>query len=280
MTPEAATTTTDQSWRAAKLTNTEALERWPLGDVLRDIARGGLAGLLVGVIVAGLGGRVVMRIAALVVPSATGAFTDNGNRIGNITFGGSLGLIVFVGLLAGIIFAVVWVVISPWLPGKGVVRGLVAVPLAVAIGAFGLIDRDNRDFAVLGHDPLVVVSLLALVALVAPAMALADEWLDRRLPYAKSRNSVATSGYLVLTGSGLVLGGLLILQAAGGRESQPLGITTIGAGFVTLAWWYQRIGGRTSPSRVLRIAGGSILILGTVAGYILLIPHVTSALGG
>jgi len=279
MTPEAAATAADQSARAATGTNTETIGRWPLGEVLRDISRGGLAGLLVGVIVAGFGGRIVMRIVAMLVPSATGAFTENGNRIGNVTIGGSLGLIVFVGLLAAIFFAVVWVVISPWLPGKGVVRGLVAVPFAVAVGGFGLIERDNRDFAVLGHDPLVVACLLALVASIAPAMALADGWLDRRLPHAKSRDSAAASAYLVLSAIGVVLGGLLTFQAATGRESQPLGITTIVVGIVTLAWWRQRMRGQASPSRAMQIAARSILIVGTVAGYVLLVPHLTGALG-
>jgi len=48
-------------------------------DAFRDITRGGLAGLIVGVLLAGIGGRVVMRLAALLVPAADGAFTENGN---------------------------------------------------------------------------------------------------------------------------------------------------------------------------------------------------------
>ena len=107
---------------------------WPGGEILRDITRGGLAGLVVGIVVAGFGGRLVMRLAALVVPSANGAFTENGNRIGEITFVGSVALIIFAGLAASIFLAVVWVAISPWLPGRGVVRGLVAMPIAIAFG--------------------------------------------------------------------------------------------------------------------------------------------------
>lgn len=51
----------------------------PSMDAFRDITRGGLAGLIVGVLLAGIGGRVVMRLAALLVPAADGAFTENGN---------------------------------------------------------------------------------------------------------------------------------------------------------------------------------------------------------
>lgn len=57
----------------------------PIGEVLRDIARGGIAGAIVGITVGGLGGRAVMRIAAILHPDAVGALTENGNRIGYIT---------------------------------------------------------------------------------------------------------------------------------------------------------------------------------------------------
>jgi ATP-binding cassette subfamily F protein 3 len=40
--------------------------------------------LLTGLLVAGLGGRLVMRAAALLEPSAIGRFTENGNQIGEI----------------------------------------------------------------------------------------------------------------------------------------------------------------------------------------------------
>lgn len=38
------------------------------GEVLRDIARGGISGVVAGIVVGGLGGRLVMRIAALLHP--------------------------------------------------------------------------------------------------------------------------------------------------------------------------------------------------------------------
>jgi len=254
-------------------------EPWPAGEILRDIARGGLAGLIVGIVIAGLGGRLVMRLAALLVPAATGSFTENGNRIGDITLGGSIGLIVFVGLFAAVLFGVVWVVISPWLPGTGVARGLVAMPVAVALGTFGLMSRNNPDFFVLGHDPRVVASLIGLVALVAPALAVVDGWLDRRLPHARSSDSPPWRAYLVLAVIGVVLGGPLILQAALGFASRPLGLTVIAVGIVTLGWWRQRARGLGSPARSSRLAARSILVLGTAAGFSSLYPEVMGALG-
>lgn len=251
----------------------------PIDEILRDIARGGLAGLIVGVVVAGLGGRIVMRLAALIVPSATGAFTENGNRIGDITLGGSLALIVFVGLLAAIFFGVIWVVISPWLPGRGWVKGLVAMPIAIALGAFGLIEGGNVDFVVLRRDPLVVAVLIALVALTAPAMALVDGWLDRRLPHVASGRSPIGGLYVTLTAIGGALGGMLMLQALFDRKSQPLGFTVVVVGLMTLAWWYLRVRGRTTPPSGLVIAARTVLVVGTVAGFMVIVPEVRSALG-
>lgn len=262
------------------LTSTDdAADVGPIDEILRDIARGGLAGLVVGLVVAGFGGRVVMRLAAIVVPSATGQFTENGNRIGDITLAGSLGLILFVGLVAAVFFGVVWVVISPWLPGTGVVKGLVAMPIAVALGAFGLIDSRNLDFLVLRRDPLVVAILITLVASIAPAMALIDGWLDRRLPHVTARGSRAGSAYVLLTVVGGAFGAMMLLPSAAGGPSQPLGLTIIVVGLVTLAWWYQRLHGQRTPRRSLVIGARAALLLGTIAGYAVLIPEITGALG-
>ncbi|MEO6207739.1 MAG: hypothetical protein ABIP77_07275, partial [Candidatus Limnocylindrales bacterium] len=94
----------------------------PLHEVLREITRGGLAGLIVGVVLAGVGGRLVMRLATLLVPSADGAFTENGNRIGDITLGGTLGIVIGLGLLFGAVSGSVWVTIRRWLPATRTAR--------------------------------------------------------------------------------------------------------------------------------------------------------------
>jgi len=252
---------------------------WPGGEILRDITRGGLAGLVVGIVVAGFGGRLAMRLAALVVPSASGAFTENGNRIGEVTVAGSAALIIFAGLAAAVFLAAVWVAISPWLPGRGVVRGLVAMPIAVAFGATALINADNLDFVVLRHDPVVVAILLALVAAMAPAMAVADGWFDRRLPHAASVASPAGIVYAVLSAIGLALGSLLVFQSIVGRQAQSVGITMLAAGLLTFGWWVQRLGGAAAPTRGLRIAGRTILVIGTGLGYANLAPELAGALG-
>ena len=178
----------------AVLTEPDVVAAWPLGVIWRDIARGGLAGLVVGVVVGGLGGRLAMRLIALLIPESTGRSTENGNRIGDITLGGSFGLILFAGLFVGIFVGTLWVVVSPWLPRSLGLRVLAAIPLAIGLGTFVLIQGSNPDFLVLGYDPRVVVVLLGLVGLVGASMAVVDAWLDRRLPRARSIDQPGDAG--------------------------------------------------------------------------------------
>src|SRR3972149_9067477 len=79
-------------------------------DVLRATARGGLASALAGIVVLGLGGRVVMRIAAAVNPDATGLRTEAGEGVGVGAAQGSLGLLGFGGAAGGVVAGVLWVV--------------------------------------------------------------------------------------------------------------------------------------------------------------------------
>src|SRR5689334_4060691 len=112
----------------------------PANEVLREITRGGVAALVAGVLVAGVGGRLVMRLAALLVPEAAGRFTENGNRIGDITLGGTFALILFIGLFVGVVGGTVWVTMRPWLPESAGVRALISIPIASALGTKGLVD--------------------------------------------------------------------------------------------------------------------------------------------
>jgi hypothetical protein len=247
--------------------------------IIRDIARGGLAGLIVGFVGAGLGSRLAMRIAALLVPQANGLLTENDFPIGRITLEGTIGLVLFGGLAATLFLAVTWVVIAPWLPRRLAPRALVAVPIAIAFGAGALIDARNPDFSVLRRDPLVVATLVTLIAALGPAMALADAWLDRILPRPTSGSSGAAMGYASLTAIGALLGVALMLQATFDPRGRPFGLTILATGVCTLVWWALRMRGRTRPGRTLRWAAGGILVAGTVAGLATVVPDIGGALG-
>jgi hypothetical protein len=247
-----------------------------LAEPLRDIARSGLAGLLTGILVAGIGGRIVMRAAALLVPEAAGQFTENGNRIGAITAGGSFAL-VLVGVFFGLAGAVVWVVVSPWIPAGERTRAVLAMPIAVALTGMSLVQADNPDFRVLRHDAATVALLLALVALAGLVIAGFDHWLDRRLP-AAATSAPADAIYLALT----LAGGVLILPvvlAGYLGEERPLGLALVGVGVATLIQWTLRYQRRPSSPIWLVVAARGSLLIAVVLGVLALGPDVASALG-
>ena len=248
----------------------------PLGGILRDIARGGFTSIIVGLVGGGIGGRIVMRLAALLVPESAGAFTENGNRIGEITLGGSLGLALF-GLIAGVIAATIWVVVSPWIPGVGLRRAVLAMPIAVALGTPGLIDGDNRDFSILGHDPTVVGMLVVLVAIIGFLFALVDDGLDRRLPVA---TGPAGTVYALVAMVGVAV--VLLVVVSFLTASQPTtvltGVALIGVGLATLGTWVLRVKGRPRSSWLI-IAGRAALTVAVVIGFARAVPEVSRALG-
>ena len=152
-----------------------------VSTIFRDIVRGGIAGVIAGLLVAGVGGRLVMRLAFLAFPATAGSLTANDNVIGKITLGGTLGLVLF-GAIAGLFVGTIWVALSTWIPWTGVRRALTTMPLAVALGTIVLINGENPDFVLLEHSPFVVSILLLLIGVVGLVVALADGWLDARLP--------------------------------------------------------------------------------------------------
>lgn len=247
-------------------------------DVLRDIVRGGLAGLIVGVLVAGIGGRLVMRLAALLVPAADGAITENGNRIGDITLGGSLALVVFVGLFFGALAGSLWVTIRPWLPGSRGLRILAATPLALALGTMGLIEPHNPDFRILGRDPLVVASLLGLVALVGPLLVVVDDWLDGRLPRPRFDDRGTIGVYIAITAVGALLTVLGTVPTYLGSRAFPIGVALLATGIATLTWWGARMRG-TEAAPWVRGLGRIGVAAVVTAGFAISVPDVLRVLG-
>jgi hypothetical protein len=247
-----------------------------LAEPLRDIARGGLAGLVTGIVVAGIGGRLVMRVAALLVPEAAGQFTENGNRIGDITLSGTVGLVLG-GLFFGLLGATVWVVVSPWIPGGERVRAVLAMPIAAALTGGALIQARNPDFRILRHDATTVLLLLVLVALAGLAIAAVDAWLDRRLP-AATASGPANGVYLALSVAGGVLVFPIVVASYLGEE-RPLGLALVAVGVATLIDWARRSQGRASRPVWLVVAGRGSLIVAVTLGVLALAPDVASALG-
>jgi hypothetical protein len=222
------------------------------GEVLRDITRGGTSGALVGIVVGGLGARLVMRVTAILHPDAVGALTENGNRIGDITPGGTLGLVLF-GLIACAMAGVIWVIVSPWIPGRAGVRALGTASIAIAIGTPVLIIGRNPDFVILDHDPRVVVLLVALVGAIGLSIALLDSWLDRRLPHAITGQKRPAAFYATVTlmGAVLVLPFVLLVFLTSNEYQLTLraGYALLVVGLCAAVWWGLRVRGRVSAPR-------------------------------
>lgn len=254
----------------------------PTGEVLRDIARGGISGAIVGIVVGGPGARVVMRAAAILNPDAVGALTENGNRIGDITIGGSLFLVLF-GLILCALAGVVWVIVSPWIPGHTGVRALLTAGIAIATGTPMLIIGRNPDFVILDHDPRVVALLVALVGLIGLSIALLDSWLDRRLPHAVTgrRGPAVFYAIVALMGAALVLPFVLLVFLTADEYQLPLraGYALLGVGLCTATWWGLRVRGHVNPARNLVIAARGLVLVAAILGVFTAVPHITRALG-
>ena len=247
-------------------------------QILRDISVGGIASLISGTLVLGLGGRMVMFFSRLLHPEAIGRFTENGNEVGVFTVEGTVGLLLFGGVASGLIAAPVWVVMKPWIPRKWAVVGLGAI----AIGGFQLVSSDNRDFDILEGPALDIVLLLALVFVFGAVLSALDRFLDRRLPRADRAGPVVV--YALVTAVGLIFVPLgLLLQFLPGfdeRANPPIwtGVFVCATALVTIWWWVDRVRERTQPSLVQRRLGAGFAAASALAGLIHLTFEINKTL--
>jgi hypothetical protein len=257
---------------------------WAWGDIIRSISRGGLTGLIVGVLACGIGVRLVMRLAALLVPDANGRITENGNVVGVITGDGTL-FLVLAGTLVGLLAGTIWVVVSPWIPGSGLRRAILTIPIAIALGTAGLVDGHNPDFVVLGHDPAVVASLIGLVAIIGFLFAIVDSGLEHVLPRADGPARPirpATVVYALLSIVGAVLIAPMVALAYLTSKDLPtvlMGLLIGATAVATVVSWSRQVRGLPPrPPRVL-LAGRLSLAAAVALGYVTIIPEVAEALG-
>ncbi len=144
----------------------------------RHLAAASLAGLITGIVVGGLLGRVVMRISGFLAgPGLVGVQTANGNRVGTITLEGTLAIVVFVGVGVGLVGGMVYAVTEPWLRPFGRWRGLVFGVALLAAAGSTVIESGNVDFIRFGPPALNVAMFGALFVLFGVAIA----WLFDRV---------------------------------------------------------------------------------------------------
>jgi hypothetical protein len=144
-----------------------------------------IAGVTSGVLIAGAGGRLAMRLIAQQSPEAHGQITEAQATVGEISIDGTIGLFIFGGLPAGVVAAAIYVAIQRWMP-RGPLGGFVFGLLLLTVLAPRIepLRADNIDFAIVGPGWLSLTVLSALVILEGMFVAAVTSRLSRALPLA------------------------------------------------------------------------------------------------
>ena len=181
----------------------KAGEAAPTPTLRRLVAAALGAGLVAGVLVAGAGGRLVMRLLALTSSEVEGSLTEGGATVGDISLDGTLGLILFGGVPAGLLSGALYALVRPALPpGRAGGLALGVMLLVLAATRIDPMRSDNFDFGLLGPPWLAVLAFTILALLQGVlVVALAERWAPRTGDIPSRRVVMATrivAGILVL----------------------------------------------------------------------------------
>ena len=166
---------------ATRSTSDDRLERFIEG--MRVII---VAGIPAGVLLVGVGSRLAMLLLRVTSPErARGVTSDDGFTIGDVTLGGTYNLL-FLGAAVGIIGAIAYRMVAPWLLGPTWFRRLTTgLAAAAAVGSM-LIHADGIDFTLLGPTWLAVGLFIvlpgvfgALIGSSVDAVGRSDSWTTR-----------------------------------------------------------------------------------------------------
>lgn len=249
----------------------------PVVDRLRWVAARGIAAVVAGGLVLGLGGRLVMFASRLLHPDAVGRVTENGNVVGEFTLGGTVALLVFGGLLSGAMAGVVWVVVREWLPGS---RLVVAVAV-VGIGGAQLVDGTNRDFDVLAPPAADIGLLLGLLVVFGLVLSA----LDGRVGSLVERPTTTATSVAAIA---VAVGGSLAVPTVATFFSRSfcfcedppiwtgLGLVVAAAG--TTWWWVADARGAAEPPRGAVLLGRAGTLAAVALGALDLADEVRVAL--
>jgi hypothetical protein len=141
-----------------------------------------LAGVPVGIVVAGLGSRVAMLLLRLTSGDPVhGVVSDDGFEIGRVTLSGTVNLAAL-GSTVGMIGAAAYQWVRPWLLGP---RWFHVVTVALGCGAVVgsiLIHADGVDFVVLEPTWLAIGCFVVLPAVFGAVIAVAVDAVEARRP--------------------------------------------------------------------------------------------------
>ena len=214
------------AWSGRPFQRPEPLEDLPATEVGRRytwyVALTLTAGVAAGITVIGAGGRLAMRLLAVTAgDAAQGRLTEAEEEVGRITVDGTIGFVAFNGILGGLVFGGVYLIVRRYLPAGllgGVAYGLA---LLVVLGTTAdPLRRDNPDFDIVGPGWLaaVVFTLLAVAfgVTLASMTARLSAWLplpspDRRVLLRYVLPAVLAVVAFFVTGLLIALGLLVVL---------------------------------------------------------------------
>ena len=151
-----------------------------------------VAGVGAGVFVIGAGGRLAMRLLAVTAgDEAQGRITEAEEVVGEITVGGTIGFVLFNGIIFGVAAAALYLVSRRLLPSRqlgGVVFGLA---LLVVFGTtVDPLRNENRDFDIVGPGWLAVLVFTVLAVAFGVVLAAVSGRLSAWLPLVSAEPQV------------------------------------------------------------------------------------------
>jgi hypothetical protein len=142
------------------------------------------SGVGAGILAAGAGGRLAMRLLAITAgPTAQGQITEADQVVGRISAEGTLGFIVFTGLFFGAASGAAYLLLRRWLPGGrtgGVAFG--ALLLVLAGTRLEPLRPGNPDFDLVGPGWVSVAAFAVLVLFHGMLLAALAGRLSRAVP--------------------------------------------------------------------------------------------------
>jgi hypothetical protein len=142
------------------------------------------SGVGAGILAAGAGGRLVMRLLAVTAGAdAQGRVTEAGEVVGRISVDGTLGFVVFTGLFFGLATGTLYLLLRRWLPA-GRAGGLAygALLLVVAGTRLDPLRPGNPDFDLVGPGWVSVLAFAALAVFHGVLVAALAGRISRALP--------------------------------------------------------------------------------------------------
>lgn len=161
----------------------------PFGERLA-ITVGRTGGMLIGAYLAGVltigaGIRLMMRVlAATSSDDAQGRLTEADEIVGKVSVGGSVFLIVIVGIGAAVAGLALFSILRRWLPDRSLAAGLIGVAIGggIVVRPVGLLTASNSDFRLVAPVALAVAFCFATLVLFGATFGVLVDRLAPRWP--------------------------------------------------------------------------------------------------